>query len=64
MSRGANINPTQESYISAQKTADIYRECLDYANGNSQVFINELQRRMVDNPIANMNSAYNKTNRR
>lgn len=64
MSRGANINPTQESYISAQKTADIYRECLDYANGNGQVFINELQRRMVDNPIANMNSAYNKTNRR
>ena len=65
MSRGANINPTQESYISAQKTADIYRECLDYANGDNKVFINELQRRMTDNPIANMNSAYNKSiNRR
>lgn len=65
MSRGTNINPTQESYLSAQKTADIYRECLDYANGNGQVFINELQRRMTDNPIANMNSAYNKSiNRR
>lgn len=64
MSRGANITPTQESYISAQKTADIYRECLDYANGNGQVFINELQRRMADNPIANMHSAYNKTTNR
>lgn len=46
--------PTEQSYISAQKTADIYRECLDYANGDEKVFINELQRRMVDNPMASM----------
>ena len=51
--------PTEQSYISAQKTADIYRECLDYANGDDKVFINELQRRMIDNPMANIkNSNY------
>ncbi len=51
--------PTEQSYISAQKTADIYRECLEYANGDDKVFINELQRRMIDNPMANIkNSNY------
>lgn len=55
VSRGHNITPTQESYIAAQKTADIYRECLDYANGDNKVFINELQRRMpADSPLANI----------
>ena len=47
--------PTEQSYISAQKTADIYRECLDYANGDNKLFINELQRRMPDIPMANIN---------
>lgn len=42
VSMGHNVTPTQESYISTQKTADIYRECLDYANGDNKVFINEL----------------------
>lgn len=46
--------PTEESYRNAQKTADIYRECLDYANGDNKVFINELQRRMIDTPMANI----------
>ena len=46
--------PTEDSYRNAQKTADIYRECLDYANGDDKVFINELQRRMIDNPMANI----------
>ena len=51
--------PTEDSYKNAQKTADIYRECLDYANGDNEVFINELQRRMIDNPMANIkNSNY------
>lgn len=62
--QGQNINNTQESYNSAQKTADIYRECLDYAGGNSQVLINEIQRRMPENNIAAMANAYNKNNRR
>lgn len=60
VSKGHNITPTQESYIAAQKTADIYKECLEYANGDNQAFINELQRRMVDNPLANINNKVNK----
>lgn len=59
VSKGHNITPTQESYIAAQKTADIYRECLDYANGDNKVFINELQRRMIDNSLANINNKIN-----
>lgn len=53
VSRGHNVTPTQESYIAAQRTADIYRECLDYANGDNKVFMNELMRRMPnDGPVA------------
>ena len=53
VSKGHNITPSQESYIAAQRTADIYRECLDYANGDNKVFINELMRRMPnDGPVA------------
>ena len=59
VSKGHNITPTQESYIAAQRTADIYRECLDYANGDNKVFMNELMRRMPnDGPVAQ--SRYNK----
>lgn len=54
VSRGANVTPTEESYRNAQKVADIYKECLDYANGDDKALINELQRRMIDSPIANM----------
>lgn len=53
VSKGHNITPTQESYIAAQRTADIYRECLEYANGDNKVFMNELMRRMPnDGPVA------------
>lgn len=63
VSVGHNIKPSRESYENAQKTADIYRECLDYANGDNKVFMNELLRRMpADSPFAN--KMYNKTNRR
>lgn len=53
VSSGHNITPTAESYANAQKVADIYRECIDYANGDSAVFTNELMRYMQDNPIVN-----------
>lgn len=56
VSRGHNITPSQESYAGAQRVADIYKECLEYANGDNKVFINEVQRRMVDNPLANINN--------
>lgn len=46
--RGRDLVPTEEDYHTAQRVADIYRECIDYANGDSTVFTNELQRRTVD----------------
>ena len=43
---GHHITPTMQHYQRAQEIADIYRECLDYADGDDKVFINEIQRRM------------------
>lgn len=41
---GINISPTGEDYACAQKVAEALQECVDYADGNSQVFTAELQR--------------------
>lgn len=43
---GHHINPTPYTYQRAQEIADIYREVLDYADGDDKVFVNEIQRRM------------------
>ena len=43
---GHHLKPNAYSYQRAQEVADIYRECLDYANGDDAVFMNEIQRRM------------------
>ena len=44
--------PTQDEYITAQKVADIYKECIEYADGDNERFTAELNRRIVDNPVA------------
>ena len=56
--------PTRDDYETAQHTAEVYRECLDYANGNDQTLITELQRRMNDTPMANAIYNNNNTKRR
>lgn len=43
---GHHLTPTPYDYQRAQELADIYRECLDYADGDDKVFVNEIQRRM------------------
>ena len=43
-----NRTPSQEDYEQAQRRADIYQECIDYADGDAQLFAQELSRRMVD----------------
>ncbi len=43
---GHHVTPTPYDYQRAQEIADIYRECLDYADGDDKVLINEIQRRM------------------
>ena len=45
---GEQILPTDEDVRAAQKVAEVLQECVDYAEGDSAVFTNELQRRLVD----------------
>ncbi len=42
---GKQIAPTAEDIEKAEKAAQIYQECIDYANGDTQLFTQELQRR-------------------
>ena len=43
---GKKIKPTQEDYASANKVAQVLQECVDIADGNPDVFTNELSRRI------------------
>lgn len=45
---GEQIMPTDNDIATAQKVANVLQECVDYADGDSAVFTNELQRRLVD----------------
>lgn len=45
---GEQILPTDEDIATANKVAEVLQECVDYAEGDSNVFTNELQRRLVD----------------
>ena len=45
---GHNVLATDSDYESAERVANVMRECIDYADGNDGVFTNELQRRTVD----------------
>ena len=45
---GEQILPTDEDVAAANKVAAVLQECVDYADGDSAVFTNELQRRLVD----------------
>ena len=40
--------PTDDDIKTAEKVANVLQECVDYAEGDSAVFTNELQRRLVD----------------
>lgn len=42
---GSQISPTAEDVEKAEKVASIYQECIDYADGDSKLFTQELQRR-------------------
>ena len=45
---GEQILPTDEDVATANKVAQVLQECVDYAEGDSNVFTNELQRRLID----------------
>lgn len=46
--QGKNILATSEDKECANRVASVLQECVDYADGDSAIFTNELQRRMVD----------------
>ena len=48
---GKGIELTRDDYEAAEFTAQQFRECIDMANGNSEVFTAELMRRTVDNSL-------------
>lgn len=45
---GQKIAPTAEDVQKANQVAAVLQECIDYADGDSAIFTNELQRRTID----------------
>lgn len=43
---GSKIKPTDDDFIKADKVAKVLQECVDYAEGNPDVFTDELKRRI------------------
>ena len=44
---GIKINPTNDDVEAANRLANILQECIDYAEGDSNLFISELNRRTL-----------------
>lgn len=45
---GKQISPTSEDVEAAEKVAQVYRECIEYADGDTEAFTTELMRRTRD----------------
>ena len=45
---GHNVGATDSDHETAERVANVMKECIDYADGDSDIFTNELQRRTVD----------------
>lgn len=45
---GEKISPTNEDIEAANRVAKVLKDCVDYADGDSNLFTNELQRVMID----------------
>ena len=45
---GHEVVATESDYESANRVATVLKECIDYADGDSNIFTNELQRRTID----------------
>lgn len=42
--RGSKLTPTDDDYEAAQRVADAFKQCIDVAQGNSEIFTRELMR--------------------
>lgn len=49
--RGKKYIPEPDEAEKAENVARVFEECVEYANGDNQLFIQELQRRTIDVPI-------------
>ena len=45
---GEGVLPTAEDIECANRVASVYKECIEYADGDPDIFTSELQRRTVD----------------
>ena len=45
---GEGVLPTTEDVECANRVANVFKECIDYADGDPDIFTSELQRRTVD----------------
>ena len=45
---GEGVLPTAEDVECANRVANVYKECIEYADGDPDIFTSELQRRTVD----------------
>lgn len=45
---GHNVVTTDSDIETANRVANVMKECIDYADGDSDIFTNELQRRTID----------------
>lgn len=61
---GKGIELTRDDYEAAEFTAQQFQECIDIAQGNSEVFTAELMRRTVDNSLPTAKKNSNPYNRR
>ena len=45
---GSKVVPSQEDIEAANRVASVYQECVDYAQGDTDIFLTALMRRTVD----------------
>lgn len=51
---GNRISPTKEDIETANRVAEAFQSCIEYADGDSQLFTQELQRITKDIPMSSM----------
>lgn len=56
--QGHKVVPTTEDIECANRVATVVKECIDYADGDSQLFTNELMRRTVEVAPTNRRNYY------
>ena len=42
--KGSKLTPDESDYAAAQKVADAFQQCIDVADGDSEIFTRELMR--------------------